>query len=450
MRVSSRLIRVGTEYIAMVLVLLGFARVVVNFFKFGYLQAPFVFDIGDTFMDWFNTAYWAHNPGAYSVWRTIYLPLSFVITGALGNPRCYGNAPYDARDCDVFGIVVIVLMYVACCIVAAVAMYRRDRSTAVARSIALCLGGPILFALERGNLILPALFAFMLAYGGLVRSRGFIAASAVMANLKIYLLLPLVSLMIERRWRLFELSLIAIVALYLLTLFFVGAGTPTEFVANLQNWFNFRSGVVWDEILYTTTYKPFLQLDVGQYPVRDFIEQPVVDIAKRFIEVEVIVSRTLALACLVLAWVYPTAVSRSRVVFFVLMQSFIIQNPGGYAITFVVFLVFMERWRNVPTALAIVCAFLISVPGDMTVTTIFEVERESWLSGRIVQSPYILPLGSFIRPGMILLILWALAFDTLRDIHRAAKAGPPSWGFRRCVKARGEPEAGTPQAPAAG
>ena len=30
------------------------------------------------------------------------------------------------------------------------------------------------------------------------------------------------------------------------------------------------------------------------------------------------------------------------VVFFILMQSFVVQNPGGYAITFLVFLVFLE------------------------------------------------------------------------------------------------------------
>lgn len=29
----------------------------------GYLPQPFVFDTNDTFMDWFNTAYWANNPG---------------------------------------------------------------------------------------------------------------------------------------------------------------------------------------------------------------------------------------------------------------------------------------------------------------------------------------------------------------------------------------------------
>ena len=97
----------------MVLVIAGFVRLANIFFYQGYLPAPFVFDIGDTFMDWFNTAYWAHNPGAYSVWRTIYLPLSFVITGLLGDPTCYKNAPYDARDCDHLGIAVILLTYAA-------------------------------------------------------------------------------------------------------------------------------------------------------------------------------------------------------------------------------------------------------------------------------------------------------------------------------------------------
>ena len=99
-----------TEALGAVLVLLGLLRVYMLFNSNGYLGPPFVFDVGDTFMDWFNTAYWAHNHHAYDVWRTIYLPLSFVITGALGDPRCYADAPYDARDCDVLGIVVILLV----------------------------------------------------------------------------------------------------------------------------------------------------------------------------------------------------------------------------------------------------------------------------------------------------------------------------------------------------
>lgn len=420
------------ECIGMFLILAGFVRLASMFFSNGYLPAPFVFDVGDTFMDWFNTAYWAHNPGAYSVWKTIYLPLSFVVTGALGDPSCYANAPYDARNCDVIGIVAILLAYLACVVTSAIAFYRHDRSTALYRWVAIALGGPLLFALERGNLVLFAFPAFILLYGRLLKSdRGIAAATAFLANMKVYLVFPLVAFAIKRQWRLLELCCIASLALYLITLLIVGAGTPLELARNLDVWFNLRAGAIWDEVLYTTTYKPFLLLDIGQYPVRDYLEQRWVDLAKAFIQIEVPVSRAVAILCIVLAWFYPRAVSIQRLVFFVLMQSFIGQNPGGYAITLIVFLVFMEKWQNFGTGLAIVCAYLMSIPGDVTVTTIFEVQRESWLSGRIVISPYVLPLGSLVRPGILAIMLWALAIDTLINVHRAVKAGPPTFGLMR-------------------
>jgi hypothetical protein len=425
-----RIVPAVVEFGGMLLVIAGFIRVVNIFLYQGYLPAPFVFDIGDTFMDWFNTAYWAHNPGAYSVWRTIYLPLSFVITGLLGDPTCYKTAPYDARDCDHIGIVFIILIYAACCVVAAMAFRKADRSTAIPRTVAVAMGGPMLFALERGNLIMLAFIPFVLAYGGLLRSRkGYAAASAFMANMKIYLVLPFFALMVRREWRLFEICCLASLALYLATLFLVGAGTPFEFVSNLQNWFGVRSGAFWDQLIYTTTYAPFLQLDIGQYPVRDYVDPRAVDAAKIFIETEMVLSRGIALLCVALAWFYPRATTINRLVLFVLMQSFVVQDPGGYAIAMIVFLVFLEGWKNFATGLALVCAYLISIPGDVTVTTLFEVERQSWLTGRMVNSAYVLPLGSFIRPGLLLIILWALAIDTLIDVHRAVKAGPPVLGL---------------------
>lgn len=425
------------ECIAMLVVLAGVARLASMFFANGYLPAPFVFDVGDTFMDWFNTAYWAHNPGAYSVWKTIYLPLSFVVTGALGDPTCYANAPYDARNCDVVGIVAILLAYLACIVTTAFAFYRHDRSTALFRSVAIGFGGPLLFALERGNLVMFAFPAFILLYGKVLKSdRGIAIATAVLANMKVYLVFPLVAFAIKRQWRRLELCCIASLALYLLTMLIVGAGTPFELARNLDVWFNMRAGAIWDEVLYTTTYKPFLLLDIGQYPVRDYLEQQWVDLAKAFIQIEVPASRAVAILCIVLAWFYPRAVSMQRLVFFVLMQSFIVQNPGGYAMILVIFLVFMEKWRNFGTGLAIICAYLMSIPGDMTVTTIFEVQRESWLSGRIVISPYVLPLGSLVRPGILAIMLWALAIDTLLNIHRAAKVGPPTFGLMELLQSR--------------
>ncbi|WP_299645513.1 hypothetical protein [Sphingomonas bacterium] len=415
----------------MILVLLGLLRVYMLYNSNGYLGPPFVFDVGDTFMDWFHTAYWAHHGAAYSFWRTIYLPLSFVITGTIGNSACYESAQYDARDCDWIGYVAIVAMYVGCVVVSAVALWRHDRTTAIYRSVAIAAGQPLLFALERGNLVMLTYIPFVLLYGGLMRTnRGVAFAAAFMANMKIYMILPLLAIGIKRQWRLLELCGIATIALYLITLFIVGEGTPIEIYANLQNWFSVRIGAIWDELLYTTTYRPFLVLDEGQYPVRDYIDERYVAIGKAFIQAYYPLTRGIALLCLGLAWLYPRAVSMNRLVFFFLMQSFIGQNPGGYSISLIVFIVFMERKSNFAVITAIICCYLINFPGDFTLAKIYDFERESWLSGRTVLSEYTLPVGSLIRPGLIAISLWVLAIDTLIDVHRVARRERPCFGLR--------------------
>lgn len=428
------------ELMGMVLVLWGFWRVCSLFFSNGYLGPPFVFDVSDTFMDWFNTAYWAHNGHAYDVWRTVYLPLSFVITGLFGDPTCYRGAPYDARDCDVFGIVFILLMYVACVAVTAAAFWKADRRTCVYRTVAIAVGGPLLYALERGQLIMLTYIAFVLLYGNLVKARGWFAGIAgFMANTKVYMVFPFLALAIKREWRLLELCLLASLAIYLLTLLIVGAGTPFEMMANLQNWFGVRLGTVWDEMLYTTTYKPLLQLDVYQYPVRDYIEQRYVDAAIVFIDGYVIASRLIAWACIGLAWLYPRAISNSRLIFFILMQSFIGQNPGGYSIALVVFLVFLEKAESRAVMVALICAYLTSVPGDWTLVKLTDVERVAWLSGRLVMSEYVVPWGALIRPAIIAVMMWALAIDSLVALHRAMKAGPPMLGLVSRLSRSSEP-----------
>ncbi|MFC7536712.1 hypothetical protein ACFQPG_04940 [Sphingomonas sp. GCM10030256] len=419
-----------TEFLGMVLVLAGLLRVYMLFNSNGYLPAPFVFDVADTFMDWFNTAFWAHNGDAYSSWRTIYLPLSFVITGFFGDPRCYGNRPYDARDCDIFGIVFILLMYAGCVLVSWLAFRKQDRSTAFFRTVAIGAGGPLLYALERGQLIMLTYIAMVMLYGNLITTRNqYIATAAFMANTKVYMVFPLFSLVIKRRWRLFELCGFASVALYVVTLAIVNEGTPLEIVSNLQNWFSVRLGTVWDEMLYSTTYKPFLQLDVYQFPVRDFINQEYVDAAVIFIKSYVISSRLAAFICIGLAWLYPKAITTPRLVYFILMQSFINQNPGGYAITLIAFLLLLEKARNPATTIAVIGAYLMSVPGDVPLVKLIDVTRTSWLSGQYVLSEYVAPWGALIRPGIIAIVLWALVIDSMIAFHRAMRSGPATWGL---------------------
>jgi hypothetical protein len=198
-------------------------------------------------------------------------------------------------------------------------------------------------------------------------------------------------------------------------------------------------------MLYTTTYKPLLQLDVRQYPVRDYIEQRYVDAGMLFVQVYVVVLRLAALLCIALAWLYPRAITTNRLVFFILMQSFINQNPGGYSLVLIAFLVFTEKARNPATVIAIICAYLISLAGDFTLTKLFDVERQSWLSGRLVMTEYVVPWGALIRPGIIAIMMIALIVDSLIAFHRAMRREPPIWG----LAGRYPPEhAGPPPVPA--
>jgi hypothetical protein len=249
--------------------------------------------------------------------------------------------------------------------------------------------------------------------------------------MKVYLLAPVLMLAIKRDWRLLELCGFATVGLYLASLIIVGSGTPVEIAGNLQIWFGTFAISIWDQIVYSTTYTPYLLFDVLQYPIRDFLDQRTVDLIKQFISLEVVASRGIALVCIAAGWFYPQAISLNRLVFFVLMQSFLVTNPGGYAICFVILIVFLERRRNFAVGLAIICSYLASIPIDYPIATVLEVTRSSWLAGQMVHVDYVLTVGTLARPLLFVIMLWALAIDTLIDIHRAVKAGPPMLGLSR-------------------
>jgi hypothetical protein len=414
------------EFALMLAVLAGFAHLVYNFHTLGYLPLPFVYDVSDTFMDWFNPAWYAYNGHAYDIYISIYAPLSFAILKVLGIASCYDSHPKDGRTCDYVGIASILAFYLLCVICAAIAFFRKDKSTALFRSIGFGIGMPLLYALERGNLIMVGILFFIIFFGSLSKSRAGLAASAaIMINMKSYLLFAVLALGIKRRWRLLELCGIATIGLYLVSLAYYGSGTPTELMNNLKVWFNAMDSVVWDQISYSTTYSPFLQFDAHQYPVRDFVPSRIVDAVTIFIKAEMVASRLAALVCLALAWLYPKQVPLYRLAFFLLMQSFVVDNPGGYGQSLIIFLVFLEKWDNPRIGIAIVMAYLISIPTDILFAKALDVERISWLGGRIVSTVYGLTAGALFRPLLILIMLWALVIDTLIEVHRAMKRERP-------------------------
>lgn len=400
------------------------------FLEFGYLPQPFVFDTNDSFMDWFNTAYWANNRGIYDVWRSIYPPLSFAFLDATSLPGCYLQSSFYARDCDWLARSTIYAFYVVDVVLAWLCFRRLEPRTAPLRTIAIALGLPMLFTLERGNLILVAFAFFMVAHGPVTASRPWRwFAAAVTINFKPYLVLPMFAHAVKRDWRTLEMAGIATIALYLVTLALVGSGTPAELASNTANWVVFQGGQVWNEVNYSTSYAPLLMFRTLDIPLLQFVPSRLIETIEFLVPIVIRSSQLIALAALVAAWLQPKALPAHRIAAILLGAYLVTQSPGGYTQLFLIFLVLMEPWKGAGPVIAIACAYLLCLVGDWPLATVLDVTSNSWLGERTVTASFGLTAGHFIRPGLIVLIVWALSLDSIARVVRAHRSTRPSLGL---------------------
>lgn len=418
------------EFVLMLAVLASLAWLAWRFMVTGYLPQPFIFNTYDTFMDWFNTAYWAVNPGAFTVWRAVYPPLSFVFLDVFSLHGCYLHSAIYARDCDWLSKVAIFAFYLLDALLVWLSFRRADRSTAPMRTVAFVLGLPLLYTLERGNLILVAFACFVIAHGPLqVAPRWRALASAATINFKPYLLVPVLAHAVKRDWRPLELAGIATLGLYLATLALVGSGTPMQLVANTANWVQSQGAQVWGEINYATSYAPFLEIRTLEIPVLDYVPSRVIETILFVVPLVIRSSQAMAVAALAAAWLQPRALSHQRIATILLAAALVSRSPGGYAQTFLLFLVLLEPWRGPGPIVAIVCAYLLCLDSDWRIATIFTFFSDDWMSGRPVTPSFGLTLGHFVRPGLLVFILWALSLDSIAKVARAHRAHRPSLGL---------------------
>ncbi|WP_114952187.1 glycosyltransferase family 87 protein [Sphingosinicella terrae] len=427
---ASRRMALCLELVLALGVIVSLAATILFFRARGYLPQPFVFDTNDTFMDWFNTAYWANNRGIYDVWRSIYPPLSFLFLDLFSLPGCYLQSSFHARECDWLGRAAMTGFYLVDVALLWLSFRRADPATAPMRTIAMALGLPLLFTLERGNLILVCLAAFILAHGPLLQSRLWRGiATAITINFKPYLVLPVLHLAIRREWRMLELAGIATLALYCLTLILVGSGTPAEILSNMANWVEFQSGQVWNEINYSTSYAPFLNMREAQVPLLEFVSSRTIENVEFAVPLAIGTTQALALAALLAAWLQPHALSAPRIAAILLGTYLVTQSPGGYTQTFLLFLVFLEPLRRLGPAVAVICAYSLCLVGDVPLATVLEITSASWLGERTVSPAFGLTWGHFVRPGLIILMVWALSLDAIAESARAHMRHRPRLGL---------------------
>jgi hypothetical protein len=127
--------------------------------KFGYLPNPFIFDKNNTFMDFYNPLYWAFNKTQYTLYNSIYPPINFIILDSFCLLFSCSNASdsFIFRDLNKnFNLILIICFYGSLFI----SFYSIRSSLLGLRKLeiiilflAISISPPVLFALERGNLI---------------------------------------------------------------------------------------------------------------------------------------------------------------------------------------------------------------------------------------------------------------------------------------------------------
>ncbi len=181
----------------------GFIYYLYYLMENGYLPSPFIYDKSDTFMDLFNVLYWAYDDGRYTDWGSVYPPLNFFIlrfANFLFSGGGYGDSTL-MRDNSQLLIVGVCLVYLVIPAILLKIRYWQDFSRIEKFLIyfAIVFSAPMLFTLERGNLIVlaPILLALALSKIGMARS----VSIALLINIKPYFALLMIYYIARQNWK---------------------------------------------------------------------------------------------------------------------------------------------------------------------------------------------------------------------------------------------------------
>ena len=160
-------------------------------------------DKSDTFMDLFNVLYWAYDDGRYTDWGSVYPPLNFLIlkiANFVFTGGWYGD-PANMRENSQLVIVGFCIMYFAMPAILLKINYWKNFSKKEKFQIyfIIVFSSPMLFALERGNLIVltPILLGLALSKIGMARS----IYIALLINIKPYFALFVIYYIVRKNWK---------------------------------------------------------------------------------------------------------------------------------------------------------------------------------------------------------------------------------------------------------
>jgi hypothetical protein len=448
MRVGGRL-GVGLEFALGAATLFGFGVLVRDVFVLGYMPAPIFHDKSDTFMDWYNPAYWAHSPGAYDAWFSVYPPLSFLFIDLFSRPSCFTFSADQGRVCDPEGYLIISTFFLINIVLLWLTYRKYDRHTSIPRAVAVGLGTSMMFAWDRGNLVIPCFTCYVLAYGNLLKEswlRALLAAATV--NFKPYLILSAIGRLFRRDWLWAERFGIFCFLIYIISFIIFGKGDPVQLITDTVGFSQPPVVLGYDLFEFSTTYEGLLMVLNSSFPIMHFVGSRLIEFMEIMLPLVMRVGSVGVAMCFLGALVRPAALTRTRLTALALSILFVtVRSQGGYSLIFLLFFVFFEPWRGVGRIVALIAAYVWCVPLDLDVSGLTYTTTTSFLTNRVVNVNLSITLGQLARPLLVMLIEYGLVLASFGDLIRHAQMSRKD-ARRSLESAGGSADASVPAAPA--
>ena len=388
-----------------------------------FLPQPFFYAADDTFMDWFNVAYWANNGGAYDTFNSIYPPISFVFLKIFSLGKCYiASTPGLVRLCDWVGLATLHGFFVLNLFLVGRSYFKLDRQTALWRTIAMGMGLPMLYALNRGQLLIICFTFVVLAFGNILTSaRGRWIATAIAMNFKPYLVVAMFPHLLKRRWSRFEGCVIATVAVYGITWLILGDGSPFKLYRNIVDFEGFYQAVNVLDLWYSGTYIPMTSLANGPFPLTHFIGSTWVEFMETAVPLLLRTTQlSIAVTC-VWSFFRPNVLNTNRLALLCISFALLSVEAGGYTQIILLYFVFMEKWGSGLQKTVLIMAYVLAIPAEISFGTIPAFPAYSYFAQQPVYLQYGVGLGSLLRPALLQVMVILIALDSMRRLYQSTR-----------------------------
>ena len=385
----------------------------INFvFQNEYLPSPFLYDKNDTFMDFFNPLYWAYNDFRYTIWNSIYPPLSFLILQFINilSGSISTSDPFLLRDISSNIKYAIFLIFL---LSPALVIYNYDKEEfSLKKKIIIYFifisSLPFLFTLERGNLIilsLPLLSVLFTKDNQLLK----IFCISLLINLKPYFILLIIPYVIQKKWKILVKILLAGLLVYLTTTILLGS----NIFAFLFNFTGFNTNIF--------SLREIMSLPSSIINFSILIENyKNIPAPELFNIINILISFFYYILLALVTYILISCrhlLSEQEIFLIILlaMMSFLYQ-VGGYSV--IIFLVmFPAIYKNFKYGA--IAVLLIFLPLDLLpIYSDIIYDRPSYFSNNNVDINYMLGFGTILRPIVIYMLLLYISVSLFVKLHK--------------------------------